>query len=75
MKEIPGRPSLRINAGEPHTNVFDSANAEQLDYQSAAEPKATKPVTERVWTVAVVLLCGPAIGYVVAHALLWLRSL
>jgi hypothetical protein len=74
MKEIPGRPSLRINAGEPHTNVFDSENAE-LDYQSGATPKATKPVAERVWTLAVILLCGPAIGDVVAHALLWLRSL
>ena len=49
-------------------HVFD-------DYQSAAKPKATKLVAERVWTFAVILLCGPAIGYVVTHALLWLRSL
>ena len=45
------------------------------DYQSAAKPKATKLLAERVWTFAVILLCGPAIDYVVTHALLWLRSL
>ena len=59
----------------PQTNVFDSENAKQLDYQSAPKPKATNPVAERVWTLAVILLCGPATGYVVPHALLWLRSL
>jgi hypothetical protein len=32
-------------------------------------------VAERALTLAVILLCGPAIGFVVAHALLWLRGL
>jgi hypothetical protein len=26
----------------PQTNVFDSANEKQLDYQAAAKPKAVK---------------------------------
>ena len=30
---------------------------------------------ERLWPFAVILLCGPAVGYVVAHALLSLRRL
>jgi hypothetical protein len=31
-------------------------------------------VIERVWTFAVILLCGPAVGYSAAYFLLWLRS-
>ena len=31
-------------------------------------------VIERVWMFAVILLCGPAVGYSAAYFLLWLRS-
>jgi len=33
------------------------------------------PVFERVWTFGIILFCGPVVGYVAAHGLLWLRSL
>ena len=31
-------------------------------------------MNERVWMFAVILLCGPAVGYSAAYFLLWLRS-
>src|SRR3954469_2509028 len=31
-------------------------------------------VIERVWMFAVILLCGPAVGYSAAYFLSWLRS-
>jgi hypothetical protein len=69
------RPSRHLStawADDPHEKDSEASFADSL---TTRRPPSRRLLTERVWTFAVILLCGPAIGYVVARALLWLRSL